>query len=229
MGKVIAIDGPSGAGKSTISRLIAEKLGFQFLDTGALYRAAALHLRRKGLNENSSDEEIANALKHAEIVFTDGRVFLKDSSCTTHAESGCYGEDVSEEIRTTEIGHYASVFSAKDVVRKFLLQMQRDAAVHNDIVAEGRDMTTVVFPYAWKKFFLDASKKIRAKRRFLQLREKGIKITMKDALRDVVERDKRDRGRDIAPLKIADDAVYIDTTDLGIEEVLGKILEEIKN
>lgn len=216
MGRVIAIDGPSGAGKSTISRLVAERLGFQFLDTGALYRAIALHLRRKGLKEDSSDEEIANALKGVEIVFTDGKVFLK-------------GEDVSKEIRTTEAGHYASVFSAKKAVRDFLLQNQRDAASENDIVAEGRDMTTVVFPSAWKKFFLDASEEGRAKRRYLQLKEKGMEITMEDALRDVQERDKRDSSRDIAPLKRADDAIYIDTTDLDLEDVLKKVLEAIGN
>lgn len=216
MGKVIAIDGPSGAGKSTISRLVAERLGFQFLDTGALYRATALHLRRKGLKEDSSDEEIANALKGVEIVFMDGKVFLN-------------GKDVSEEIRTTEAGHYASVFSAKKAVRDFLLQIQRDAAQENDIVAEGRDMTTVVFPSAWKKFFLDASEEGRARRRYLQLKEKGMEITMEEALRDVQERDKRDSSRDIAPLKRADDAIYIDTTDLTLEDVLKGVLEAIGN
>jgi cytidylate kinase len=220
MGKVIAIDGPSGAGKSTISRLVAEKLGFQFLDTGAIYRATALHLRRRGLKKDSSDEEITNALKGVEIVFIGGKVFLKDASRS-------YGEDVSEEIRTTEAGHYASVFSARKVVRDFLLQIQRDAAIENNIVAEGRDMTTVVFPNAWKKFFLDASGEGRAKRRYLQLKEKGMNITMEEALRDVQERDKRDSSRDIAPLKRADDAIYIDTTDLALNDVVKRILEAI--
>lgn len=229
MGRVIAIDGPSGAGKSTISRLLANELGFQFLDTGALYRAAALHLRRRGLKEDSSDEEIANALKGVEIVFIDGKVFLKDASRITHYASRSYGEDVSEEIRTTEIGHYASVFSARKPVRDFLLHIQRDAAIENDIVAEGRDMTTVVFPSAWKKFFLDASEEGRAKRRYLQLKEKGVDITMEEALRDVQERDRRDSSRDIAPLKRTDDAIYIDTTDLNINEVLKKMLEAIAN
>jgi cytidylate kinase len=216
MGKVIAIDGPSGAGKSTISRLIAEKLGFQFLDTGALYRATALHLRRKAIEPESHDIEILAALNGVTINFKNGSVFLN-------------GEDVSEEIRTTEAGHYASVFSAKKAVRDFLLQIQRDAAIENDIVAEGRDMTTVVFPSAWKKFFLDASEEGRARRRYLQLKEKGMEITMDEALRDVQERDKRDSSRDLAPLKRADDAIYIDTTDLNLEEVLKKVLEAIGN
>jgi len=216
MGRVIAIDGPSGAGKSTISRLVAERLGFQFLDTGALYRATALHLRRKAIEPESHDIEILDALNGVTINFKNGRVFLN-------------GEDVSEEIRTTEAGHYASVFSAKKAVRDFLLQIQRDAAIENDIVAEGRDMTTVVFPSAWKKFFLDASEEGRAKRRYLQLKEKGMGITMEEALRDVQERDKRDSSRDIAPLKRADDAIYIDTTDLNLEDVLKKVLEAIGN
>jgi len=216
MGKVIAIDGPSGAGKSTVSKLIAEKLGFQFLDTGALYRATALHLRRKAIEPESHDIEILNALNGVTINFKNGRVFLN-------------GEDVSEEIRTTEAGHYASVFSANKVVRDFLLHIQRDTAIDNDIVAEGRDMTTVVFPNAWKKFFLDASEKGRAKRRYFQLKGKGMDITMDEALRDVMERDKRDSSRDIAPLKRADDAIYIDTTDLNLEDVLKKVLEAIGN
>jgi len=227
MGKVIAIDGPSGAGKSTVSRLVAERLGFQFLDTGALYRAAALHLRRRGLKEDSSDEEITNALKGMEIVFIDRRVFLKDALCIAHCASHSYGEDVSEAIRTTEAGHYASVFSTKKAVRDFLLQTQRDAAINNNIVAEGRDMTTVVFPSAWKKFFLDASEEGRAKRRYLQLKEKGMDITMEEALKDVRKRDIRDRNRDIAPLKRADDAIYIDTTDMSLNAVVAKVLETL--
>ncbi len=228
MGKVIAIDGPSGAGKSTVSRLIAERLGFQFLDTGALYRAAALHLRRKGLDENSADEDIKRALNGISVFFKEGRVYLKENSELRTSNSELYpGEDVSDAIRTTEAGHYASVFSARKAVRDFLLQTQRDAAVNNDIVAEGRDMTTVVFPDAWKKFFLDASEQGRAKRRYLQLKEKGIEITMEEALRDVRERDERDSKRDIAPLKKADDAVCIDTTDLSLNEVIEKILKAI--
>lgn len=217
MGKVIAIDGPSGAGKSTVSRLIAERLGFQFLDTGALYRAVALHLKRKGLNENSTDEEIVNALKGVEIFFVDGRVFLKD-------KSSLEGEDISEQIRTPEVGHYASVFSSRKPVRDFLLDMQRNVTINKDIVAEGRDMTTVVFPNAWKKFYLDASLQSRAKRRFLQLRHQNINITMEDAMKDVRDRDARDSSREIAPLRRAEDAIYIDTTELDIDEVIERML-----
>ncbi|MEW6115529.1 MAG: (d)CMP kinase [Nitrospirota bacterium] len=215
MHKVIAIDGPSGSGKSTITKLLAEKLGFQLLDTGALYRAVALHLRRQQVEPESTDAEIRDKLENVSIIFKEGKVLLN-------------GEDVSEAIRTTEAGHYASVFSARKVVRDFLFQVQRDAALHSDIVAEGRDMTTVVFPDAWKKFYLDASEESRAKRRYQQLKEKGIATTMEEAIRDVRERDIRDSKRDIAPLKRAEDALYIDTTNLTPEEVLSLILSSIR-
>lgn len=215
MGRVIAIDGPSGAGKSTISRILAERLGFQYLDSGALYRATALYLRRKGLNEDSTEEEIKDALKGLSITLTEDRVFIM-------------GEDVSDAIRTTEIGHFASVFSAKGVVREFLLGTQRDIAIKDDLVAEGRDMTTVVFPDSWKKFFITASEDERAKRRFKQLKDRGINISMEEALRDVRERDKRDQERDIAPLMVAKNAIIIDTSNKNIEEVLEEILNLIE-
>lgn len=214
MGRVIAIDGPSGSGKSILSRRLAGELGFQFLDTGALYRAVALHLTDRDLSADSSDAEIQGALAGVSVSFENGLVVLN-------------GRDVSDAIRTTRAGHYASVFSARKPVRDFLLQIQRDAALHNDIVAEGRDMTTVVFPEAWKKFYLDASEGARVKRRYLQLQEKGMAITMEEALKDVRERDLRDSRRDIAPLKRADDAIYIDTTQMSLEEVMAAILKAL--
>jgi cytidylate kinase len=211
MKRVIAIDGPSGSGKSTISKRLAEKLGFQFLDTGALYRAIALHLRSANLTPESSDAEISSALDGVTVFFKNCRVLLN-------------GRDVSDAIRTTEAGHYASVFSARQTVRDFLLQVQHDAALHDDIVAEGRDMTTVVFPHAWRKFYLDASEEGRARRRYLQLKEKGTPVTMEEAMKDVRERDLRDSRRDVAPLKQAEDAIYIDTTGMSIDEVAAAIL-----
>jgi len=156
------------------------------------------------------------------VGFKEGRVFVGGSSQPSN-------EDVSEAIRTPEAGHYASVFSVRKVVRDFLLQIQRDAALSNNIVAEGRDTTTVVFPDAWKKFYLDATVEERARRRYLQLKESGITITMDEALRDIAERDKRDQGRGIAPLMKARDAIIIDTTDKGVQQVLKEIMEVIRS
>ena len=240
MGKVIAIDGPSGAGKSTIAKELAKQLGFSYLDTGALYRAVALALREKGIKPEDSDEKIASVLKGIDIAFKDGKVFLKENSQLSTlspqanpSEAGNSqlpdGRDVSEEIRTTEIGHYSSVFSARKVVRDFLLDIQRNAALTNDIVAEGRDMTTVVFPDAWKKFYLDASLDERAKRRYLQLKDKGTNITEHEAEKDVAERDTRDSSRDIAPLRKADDAVHIDSSVMTADKVVANILKIIRS
>ncbi|OGW58358.1 MAG: cytidylate kinase [Nitrospirae bacterium RBG_16_43_8] len=215
MGKVIAIDGPSGAGKGTIAKLLAGKLGFSYLDTGALYRAAALALREKGINPEDSDEKLKNTLSVTDVSFKNDKVSLN-------------GKDVSGEIRTAEMGHYSSVFSARKVVRDFLLDIQRSASLNADLVAEGRDMTTVVFQGAWKKFYLDASVEERARRRYLQLKEKGINITESEAKKDVVERDGRDSGRDIAPLKKADDAVLIDSSNMTIDKVLENIMKVVR-
>jgi cytidylate kinase len=215
MGKVIAIDGPSGAGKGTIAKLLAVKLGFSYLDTGALYRAVALALREKGIKPEDSDEKLKNTLSVTDVSFKNGKVSLN-------------GKDVSEEIRTTEMGHYSSVFSARKIVRDFLLELQRNASRHSDLVAEGRDMTTVVFPNAWKKFYLDASVEERAKRRYLQMKEKGINITESEAKKDVVERDVRDSGRDLAPLRKAEDAILIDSSQMTIDEVLENIMKVVR-
>lgn len=230
MKKVVAIDGPSGAGKSTISKLLAEKLGFQFLDTGALYRAAALHLIENGLDENSSDEEISSALSKIQIAFIDNEVCILDKLGSKNNLLGfSLCRDISQDIRTPKVGHYASVFSARKPVRDFLLDTQREAALSHDIVAEGRDMTTVVFPSAWKKLYLDASEMERANRRYEQLRAKGMNISLQEAEEDIRERDIRDMSRDIAPLKRAEDANYIDTTYMSPEEIIKFILNILDN
>ena len=215
MNRVIAIDGPSGAGKSTIAKLLAQNLGYEYLDTGALYRAVALGLLRLGLNEEAGDAEIAAALEKTEISFRKGKVFLNH-------------KDVSQEIRSPEASHFASVFSAHRLVREFLLDIQREASHHSDLVAEGRDMTTVVFPYAYKKFYLDASAEERAERRTLEMNAKGYEVCKEKIRLDIIERDARDSGRDLAPLRIAEDAVPIDSTDMSVQDVFRKILKIIQ-
>lgn len=215
MKKVIAIDGPSGAGKSTIAKELARRLGFNYLDTGALYRAVALGFREKGIESEASDDDLKKALSNMKIKFADGRVFLD-------------GKDISEEIRLPEIGNISSIFSARKVVREFLYGIQRSAAAENNLVAEGRDMATVVFPDAWKKFYVDASDEERAKRRYLQLKEKGIEVNKAEAEKDVIERDKRDSSREISPLKRADDAIFIDTSNMSIDAVLENMIGSLK-
>ena len=216
MTMVVAIDGPSGAGKTTIAKLVAKELGYNYLDTGALYRAIAVSLRDKGLEADDSDADLGGVLRITDVRFVDGKVYMN-------------GRDVSEEIRSKEIDHYSSVFSARKIVRDFLLDVQRNTALLQDVVVEGRDTTTVVFPDAGKKIFLDASLEERAKRRYQQYKEKGIEITMDEARTGMIDRDKRDSERDIAPLRVAADALFIDTSNLSIEQVIRKILDYVKS
>jgi len=212
MKQVIAIDGPSGSGKTTIAKLIAKELGFNYLDTGALYRAVAMSLIKNMIRPEDTDDKLRDILKKTLVTFNNGRVFLN-------------GQDVSEEIRSKEIDHYSSVFSARKIVRDFLLDAQREAALHDNLVVEGRDTTTVVFPDAKKKIFLDASVEERAKRRYLQFRGQGIDITMNEAKMNIIERDKRDAGRDIAPLRVAEEALLIDSSNLSVEQVKNNIID----
>jgi len=215
MGKVIAIDGPSGAGKSTVARMLAERLGFTYLDTGAFYRAVALLFLKKGITPDDDDKVLEVALRSTEIQFEQGKVILNE-------------RDVSSEIRTPEVGHYSSVFSSRKVVRDFLLDVQRNAASDHNLVVEGRDTTTVVFPGAYKKFYMNASMEERTRRRHRQLVEMGIQVTGADAEKDVRERDERDQGRDIAPLTKAKDAIIIETTGKSIEQILDTLMEVVR-
>jgi cytidylate kinase len=215
MRQVIAIDGPSGAGKTTIAKLVAKELGFDYLDTGALYRTVALALKNNGIELEDSDDKLKDLLDNSHIAFNNGKVFLN-------------GKDVSEDIRSSEIDHYSSVFSARKVIRDFLLEVQRDSALDADLVVEGRDTTTVVFPDAKIKIYLSASLEERAKRRYLQFREKGIDISIDESRMNITERDIRDSSREIAPLKIASDALLVDSSNLSVEQVLKKILDFVR-
>lgn len=215
MKKVVAIDGPSGAGKSTIAKMLARELGFDYLDTGALYRAVALYLVQQGFQENAADEEIAAALKKVRVAFRQSRVKVNTV-------------DVSEDIRSPEASHFASVFSARRPVREYLLDIQRDAARHADLVAEGRDMTTVVFPAAYRKFYLDASVEERTRRRTAELLAKGYEVQEEKIRSEIIERDARDAGRDLAPLKKAEDAFFVDSTGLDVPGVFNLMLVNLR-
>jgi cytidylate kinase len=167
------------------------------------------------IEPHDSDDRLRAVLSRTVVIFRNGRVLLND-------------DDVTDGIRSKDIDHYSSVFSARKIVRDFLLGSQRDAASHHDLVVEGRDTTTVVFPDTKKKIFLDASLEERAKRRYIQYRDKGIEISMADAMNTIVERDRRDAGRDIAPLVKAPDALLIDSSNLSIEEVKNTILDFVR-
>jgi CMP/dCMP kinase len=215
MRQVIAIDGPAGSGKTTIAKLIAQELGYSYLDTGALYRAVAFFLRKQMIQPHDDDDRLRDVLSRTVVVFRNGRVILND-------------DDVTDDIRSKDIDHYSSVFSARKIVRDFLLDPQREALLHDDLVVEGRDTTTVVFPDAQKKIFLDASVEERGKRRYLQYREKGIEMTLEEAKNSIIERDGRDACRDIAPLVKAPDALLIDSSNFSVEAVKDKILNFVR-
>ena len=216
---IVAIDGPSGAGKSTLAKRVARELGFTYLDTGAMYRALALKILRQGLN-------LEDSAKLAELV---------DSTEIDLVESGgtlkvvLDGTNVSDLIRTPEVSQMASKGSAFPVVRKRMLNLQRRLGKKGNVVAEGRDIGTVIFPHADVKIYLDASVDERARRRYEELRKTGRAISYDDTVREMEERDKRDTERELAPLRKADDAVVIDSSALDAEEVAETVLRVIQN
>lgn len=211
---VIAIDGPAGAGKSTIAGRVAEQLDYQLIDTGALYRTVAYVAIEKGV-ELEDAERVAAVADGLELEFRsegDDNVLY------------CNGEPLRDEIRTEEVGTGASVISAHPEVREALIDVQRDMGEARSSVLEGRDIGTVVFPDADVKIFLTADPMVRARRRVEQLEERGDDVDFDEVHADIVERDRRDRERDVAPLVQADDAVCVDTSNLGIDEVVTEIL-----
>lgn len=210
---IIAIDGPSGAGKSTIAKMLSVKLNFEFIDTGAMYRAIAYKLVKD--NEEISDENIIKVLENTEVDYNNNNVYLD-------------GENVEPYIRNELISKKASEISKLQVVRDRLVNIQRKIASKKNIVMDGRDIATVVFPNADYKFFITASAEVRAKRRFDELKQKGQNVTLKEIINDVNSRDHNDTTRKNSPLKIAEDAIVIDTSEMSIEDVINSILNRIE-
>lgn len=214
----IAIDGPSGAGKSTISRRVASELGILYVDTGAIYRAVGLHMLRAGVDPSDADA-VAPMLSSVAVrlVYDERgqRIFLGD-------------EDVSDLIRTPDASRAASQVSAHPVVREFLLEMQRNIAKNSNCIMDGRDIGTVVLPDAELKIFLTADAEDRARRRMLELNERGTPQSFADVLRDMIERDERDKNRPTAPLRQAEDAILLDTTGNELQDSIDAVLKIVR-
>lgn len=215
-GLIVAIDGPSGAGKSTITRMLAERLGYIHIDTGAMFRAMALAVKRAGISPDD-EEALVDVCRNVDLSF------VRDDGCCRVMSNG---EDVSAEIRTPEISLLTSLISARKPVRDILLQLQREMGNDGGVILEGRDIGTVVFPDAEVKFFLSASAEERGRRRYLELRASGEAVTLKQTIAEVIQRDDQDARREHAPLRRAADAVEIDSTGLSIAEVLA-LMEKV--
>jgi len=215
---VLAIDGPSGSGKSTVGRLLVRRLGYRYLDTGAMYRIAALMAKERSVPIDD-EEGLAGVCSGMEISF-----FQKGDEIKTF----CNGRDVSEAIRKPEISGLASQISAKKAVRNVLVEMQRKMGVGGGIVAEGRDIGTVVYSGAELKFYLDATPEERGQRRFRELVKKGLRVSLEETIDDMKRRDRRDRKREVSPLRKAEDALVIDSTHMNVEEVVGDMLEKAR-
>lgn len=214
----IAIDGPSGAGKSSVAKALSKKMGIVYVDTGALYRTVGYYIRSVGADPKSAQQVTPH---------------LKDINIEVKYENGTQcvylnGENLGDKIREPEISMYASAVSAIPAVRTFLLETQKAVARANNVVMDGRDIGTVILPDAEVKIFLTASVECRAKRRVLELKEKGMEAKYEDVLNEMIERDNNDKNRDVAPAVPAADAVILDNSELTMEETLEKIIEIAK-
>ena len=217
---IIAIDGPAGAGKSTVARIIAHKLGFLYIDTGAMYRALTLKIMQEKIDIKDNQRIVKMAVS-SRIELTN----KADGSINVFLD----GRDVSKEIREPRISQIVSDIAKIKEVREEMLKLQKKLGEQNNAVLDGRDIGTVVFPEADRKFYIDARVGERVKRRYKELKELGQDITMKDVDADLSKRDKIDSTRQYAPLKKAQDAIYIDTTHMTIEEVVNRIYQKLIN
>jgi cytidylate kinase len=215
---VVAIDGPVGAGKSTVARELARALGFTYVNTGAMYRAVAVALSEAGVKSDSAgvEKKVESVLQSAHVGFDGERITLN-------------GRDISNIISNPEVSDLASRFSALGPVRARMRELQRAAGEKGGVVMEGRDIGTAVFPDAEFKFYLDAQVEVRAERRWAELRAKGVAADRGEVLRQLVERDRRDSARELAPLRRADDAIVIDTTGLSIAEVVERLKSRVQS
>jgi cytidylate kinase len=210
---VIAIDGPSASGKGTVAQIVAEKLGYHYLDSGALYRIVALAAYEQGIDWNA-EQDVAKLVPRLSIKFQHGEIYLNDA-------------DVSEKIRTEQMGQGASKVAAHPLVRLALVDLQHSFRKAPGLVADGRDMATVIFPDAKTKIFLTASAEVRAERRYKQFLNKGLEANYQAILKELQDRDARDRQRTVAPLQQAQDACLLETSQLNIEQAVNKVLEAI--
>ena len=211
---IVTIDGHAGSGKSTAAKGLAERLGFEFLDTGAMYRCVAWAVLQKQVDP-ADEAAVVDLSRQIQISFSDAQVLVND-------------EEVTGLIRTPEVTEVASVVAQYSGVREELVRLQRDAASGTNIVSEGRDQGTVVFPDAFCKFFLVADPEERARRRHEELQSEGKDITVDEILRQIYQRDQRDEQRDVAPLKAADDALEINTSAVTIDEVLDRLEQTVR-
>jgi cytidylate kinase len=214
---LIAIDGPVGAGKSTVAQRLARVLGFEYVNTGAMYRAVAVAARAAGISADDREAEpkLGALLEAARIDFSGGRISLD-------------GRDISAEVGSPEVGESASRLSTLAVVRARMRELQRAAGARGGVVMEGRDIGTAVFPDAEFKFFLDASAEVRAERRWGELAARGVATTREQVLAQLHERDRRDRGRELAPLRPAPDAIVVDASRIGVEEVVALMAQRVR-
>lgn len=211
---IIAVDGPAGAGKSTISKLIAKKLNINYIDTGAMYRAVTYKCLSEGVDVKN-EKDVIEVAKRTDIDFRDNNIYL-DSKV------------VNEEIRTREVSANVSDVAKIKEVRYLMVDVQREIGTRNDVILDGRDIGSYVFPNADYKFFLVATPEERGRRRYKELCEKGFEGTLEEIIKDIEKRDEIDSNREFAPLKKADDAIEIDTTGLGIGEVVEAVVSKIK-